>query len=571
MISQTIRNWTKNHKFSTNILLYQYTPVGLFKITDVDTQVRTNLEAIEQLILALTKSMSKITRIEVSVVSGLEISMIEPTLDKLTKNQLIKLSEFDGSILNQNMERLRGEFGNEWENPKTKRILDRQYIKQFEITPTGENALATNKKSVSEILDLELVLTGKPFSVYQGSVGLQQEGYDKIQMTPQLVSQVLNLTASNKSADHIIPKQINMQTVSEGKEVTNAQYWVAMEPKDKKLSFEKSRYNVFLTSRSFDRWINPQWNSELIDELPDYDNIHDLVVDAISETFNMVKSVIRDGLTLSRDKVTWVFECDLEMLLLISKSSPELIAETRTEVSLDIPNCDWKLTMIIELRAIEEEDDLSKIALESGRFHARSSRRGFNRDSGFEVWQRMNNELSQNTKISDYKANLSHLVKYKCLVEIIPEIDNLVVDVEDLMKHNRRDSQQWLFNRLRITKKLLEELNTKVTYVTPNILVGKIDEADEYQQWSKENDIEIFDLGDKSSIHPAIKRAAASKAYYVGNRKIPKGDKFKSLRIHGRQLNFTLDKNIIKIPKIEPFYEWRMESIFEKLYSEYYD
>ena len=99
----------------------------------------------------------------------------------------------------------------------------------------------------------------------------------------------------------------------------------------------------------------------------------------------------------------------------------------------------------------------------------------------------------------------------------------------------------------------------------------KIDEEDEYQQWIKENDVEIFEIGDKSSIHPAIKRAAESKAYYVGNRKIPKGDKFKSFRIHGKQLNFTLDKNIIQIPKIEPFYEFRTESIFEKLYSEYYD
>lgn len=571
MISQTIRNWTKNHKFSTNILLYQYTPVGLFRITDVDTRVRTKLEAIEQLILALAKSMSKITRIEVSVVTGLEISLIEPTLDKLTKNQLIKLSEFDSSILKQNIDRLRGEFGDEWETPKTKRILDREYVKQFEITHTGEHALETNKKSVSEILDLDLVITGKPFSVYQGTVGLQQEGYDDIEMTPQLVSQVLTLTASNKSADHIIPKQINIQTVSEGKEVTNAQYWVAMEPKDKELSFKKSKYNVFLTSRSFDKWINPQWNSELIDELPDYDNILDMVVDAISETFNMVKSVIRDGLSLSKDKVTWIFECDLEMLLLINKSTPELVAETRAEVSLDIPDCDWKLTMIIELRPVEEEDNLSKIALESGRFHARSSRRGFNRDSGFEVWKRMNDELSQNTKLGEYRSNLRHLVKYKCLVEIIPQIDRLVVDVEDLMKHNRRGSQKWTFNRLRIIRKLLDELNTNIIYIAPSNIIGKIDEEDEYQQWSKENDIEIFELGDKSSIHPAIKRAASSDAYYVGNRKIPKGEKFKSLRIHGKQLYFSLDKNVIQIPKIEPFYEWRMESIFEKLYSEYYD
>jgi hypothetical protein len=551
--------------------LYQYTPVGLFKITEVETQVQTQLEAIEQLILSLAKSMTKITRIEVSVVSGLEISLIEPTLDKLNKNRLIKLSEFDSLILKDNMDRLRGEFGNEWENPKTKRILDRQYIKQFEITPTGENALLTNKKSISEILDLDLVFTGKPFSVYQGSVGLQQEGYDDIEMTPQLVSQVLNLTASNKSADQIVPRQINMQTVSEGKEVTNAQYWVAMEPKDKKLSFDKARYNVFLTSRSFDKWINPQWRSELIDELPDYNNIFDMVVDAISETFNMVKSVIRDGLTLSKDKTTWIFECDLEMLLLINKNTPELVAETRTEVSLNIPNCDWKLTMIIELRPVEEEDNLSKIALESGRFHARSSRRGFNRDSGYGVWQRMKNELSQITKVSEYKSNLSHLVKYKCLIEIIPTIDKLIVDVEDLMKHNRRGSQSWLFNRLRIIGKLLDDLNTEVIYVLPSNIIAKIDEEDEYQKWLKQNDVEIFEPEDKSSIHPAIKRAAASNAYYVGNRKIPKGDKFKNLRIHGKHLNYTLDKNIIQIPKIEPFYEFRTENIFEKLYSEYYD
>ena len=106
MMSQSIRAWSLQKKFPCSVLLYQTTPIGIFYISDVESEIRTNLEAIEWLSLSFLKTMEIISRIEIHAISGIAEDIIQDTLEKLIEQGLITPTPFDEEKLQSNIKRI---------------------------------------------------------------------------------------------------------------------------------------------------------------------------------------------------------------------------------------------------------------------------------------------------------------------------------------------------------------------------------------------------------------------------------------------------------------------------------
>jgi hypothetical protein len=534
----------------------------------VESEITSKLEPIELLSLSIIDEMKKVTRIEIHALSGISTELCEDNLDKLCSYGLIDVTKFDKDQLLDNIHRLSKDLGDDWLTPKIERILARSVVKQYFLTSLGKTSLKTGKMVIETPTDLSFIITANPTCLFHDKIKLRHNGYENIPMSPELTNQILNLAVKYRESSGVTPKFIGTNTIAEGKEVVISQLWISQDTSNEK-NFPKDSYKVYLTSRSFDKWINPSWNATLKKFLPSFDKVEDLIISTLSNYFDMVEEVILEGLSLKDDRITWSLTTDLEMLMLINKRTSDVISLIQDEVSVPIPNTKWKIVLLLELRGA---DDLSKKALQAARFHANAPRKGFDLTYGKIIWSKIMKEWGKPSKEKEYLETIATLVHYDCITEILPDIQSAIIDVDSILSFQRRGRQSWQFNRLRqINDQLIKADVRNLIYLASEKFLSKIDEEDVAHEWVNTGKIEIYQGGDKIEAHPAIQKASDIGAHYIGTRRIPNDDEFKEMRIYSRKLNFKLRHNTIKIPGLEPFYEWKVANVLTKMYDDYYE
>lgn len=570
MLSSSIRSWCFKRKIKPLIFLRRTTAVGLFSITNVHAESTFDLEPNDNLALALCDELGSLTRVELYIVSGQSVELCEKAINRLTKDGLLENQEFSKSDFDSNLERLSKEFGSEWKASYVDRIVNRKLILQFRITPTGKEALKSKNKKVSNISDLDIIIMSKPFNLYYDKIPVRSHGFEEIQMSPELTYQVLKLASENNQGNSVKPVSLGSKSISNGREVVNTQFWITV-GKDKKSaekSLKEAQHHLFLSSTSFERWSNPPWNDRVRDSLPEDLTIENSVVNSLENTFDMIAEVVSEELTYDNVTTNWQLNCDLEMLMLIGKINLELIEEISTEVSLTLPNSIWKIVFLLKLHF---SDTLAESGLKAARFHLNAPRKGFTQTKGFEVWQTIMNKWDQKSKLDDYLEHIDLLVNHGCLIEILPKIKTLYVDLDNVLSHDRRSSQSWILNRFRVVKKQIDELKIKnVHYMASNDTISRVDETDAFEQLIQDGVIEIFDSENQEFSVP-ISKAAEGDAHYLGNQIIPKQEQFRKLRINSRKIAFRIDNGYVSIPRLEPFYEYKVENLLDKMYKEYYE
>jgi hypothetical protein len=531
LISDSLRAWNLQQGFSPSLFLFQSTSVGVFNISNVESEIRTKFEAIELLCLSTIKEFEKCTRIEIHALSGLSIELCDQQLDQLYSASLIDLTSYDPDQMQKNIDRLIIGIGEDWISPQIREIITRKIVKQYQLTALG---------------------------LYNG--------FESLSVSAEQTYRILQLAKKYAKNSGIIPKSISSNSIIDGREVVNAQFWVSIGFQGAKAKSIQHRFH--LTSIAFERWANPPIDESILAHLPEFDDIDSLVRIALSNSYNMVEDVIYEAIRLEPNQITWILKCDLEMLMLINKVNPAPVQEIRSEINLNLKKSPWRLAFIMQL---EEYDELALDGLKAARFHANANRGGFGLDKGFQTWSRMMNQWDKKNNYADYLKTLALLVKHDCLPEIKPKIQSIVVDVEGLLSYQRRERQQWTFKRLRQVDSILRSLQIEsVTYLAPSLIIGKIDDEDTVQQWITEGKLEIFEDPD-NDVHPTIQRALELDAHYLGNRKLPSGDKFKEMRIYSRKLHFFMKQKEVKIPNVEPFYEWKVGDVLTSMYNEYYE
>lgn len=564
-MSKAIRDWCVGRKIYPNIFFNKVSNVGVFSISQVEAEIHLQLEPLEKLCLKMLISFKKVTRIEVHVFSGMSLSICESALQKLESIELIEIVDYDDNMLSENLSRLENESGSDWRMSEITELLKRTFIKQFRITKSGLQSIKDEGKTVVDLVDLNIMITGNPFYVFIDKVRLKPQGFDELPMSSDLTFTVLNLVKSIQERSGITPISITNHSISQGREVVTSNYWIAVENLNRKK--DHNRFHTFLSSNSFDRWVRPPWHDDFSNYLPEFDETINIVHKSLESTFDMVGDVISEGLSLNKDKISWTLKSDLEMLLLINSVKPELIKEIEPEIRLKIADYPWFLILILKLDSF---DDLSDQALIAARFHANITRKGFNLDKGYKTWQKIFNKWKKKTSYTKYENTLKLLVEHDCLTERLPDISMIYIDLDAFLSYNKRGSQEWNFSRIRQLDKLLDKASiTNRTYLASSDFHNKIDEEDIATQWEKDHNLEIIDRD--WEIHPGIVSAAQENCYYLGNRNIPSSDEYKELRRHSRNIKFHFDKKTLLIRGIEPFYDFKNENVIDKLYILHYE
>jgi len=564
MISSSIRAWNASQNRYPSIFLYQKTPTGIFSITDVEAEVTEDLLPLELLCLQLTDYLEKITRIEVHALSGVSIEVANDMLHDLQLNGLIKLTEYDAEKLHTNIEKLSCQLGDDWLTPHIKEISGRALLQQFQLTEEGKQSVNSGQKTIRKNVDLNLAITGTPFYLFYDTFDLKSDGYELISMDRNLVKYILGHAESHAEYTGIKPLSIGASSVTEGKEVSHTNFWITLEG-DADQHIDDVKYAMYLSSPSFDRWNTPPWNDKLRSMVPDIEYVENFVIKSMSETWMMVEDVIEEGLSLAQDKLTWKLEADLEMQKLIFNVMKEPINDTQAEITLRLANTDWNVVILVQL---EPWDDLAYRSLRSGRFHARVSRKGFTLEEGYIEYQEMLQEWDRKSKRSEYLETLDTLVENNCLIERLPKVNQILVDVDDVLREKRRDRQDWQFNRLREIEKIMEENNIEnIKYFATSMVEKKIDEPDSLKSWIDDGKIEIID-NFVTDVPEIIQLARQNEAHYLGSKKINRGNQEQE---YARTLSFRITKKRFTIPGLEPFYDWRMENLFEKMYNTFYE
>ncbi|MCE7734501.1 MAG: hypothetical protein GPJ54_06465 [Candidatus Heimdallarchaeota archaeon] len=565
-MSTAIRDWCKSRKIFPNIFLHKVSSVGLFSISNIEAKIQKRLEPLENACLNMLLIFERTTRIELHIFTGLSLSVCENTLQNLEHNNLIEVVEYDKKILDDNLTRLEKEVGTDWKLPTIMSILERKLIKQFQISDIGKEAISDSGKTIVDLIDLEIMITANPFYVFLDSVRLRAQGFDTLNMTSELTYSILNLTKLIEERSGIKPISITNHSIADGKEVVTSNYWISVDSKNGK-EFSKSKFNAFLSSNSFDRWVRPDWSNELYKQIPHYDDNLAMVIKTIGSTFDMVDEVITEGLVLNKDKVSWTLTADLEMLLLISPIRPELIQEVNPEIRISIPDSSWQMVMLLQL---EGYDDLAIQALKAARFHANVSRGGFNLEKGFRTWTKIMQKWGKKAKYKEFREIIQLLIENNCLMVKESVISKLYIDLDNLVSFNTRGKQSWNFSRISQLEALLEESSiTNLFYLGSEELRNRIDQGENFKQWVKGVNFEQTES--KGKIHPGMILALENKCHYLGNRRIPDTDEYKEFRRNSMNIRFRIDINALKIPGIEPFYDLKTENIIEKLYRIHYE
>lgn len=565
-MSTAIRDWCKSRKIFPNIFLHKVSSVGLFSISNVEAKIQKRLEPLEKACLNMLLIFDRTTRIELHIFTGLSLSVCENTLQILEQNNLIEVVEYSKKYLDDNLTRLEKEVGTDWKLPTIMTILERKLIKQFQITDIGKEAISDSGKTIVDLINLDIMITANPFYVFFDSVRLRPQGFDTLSMTPELTYSILNLTKLIEKRSGIQPISITNHSIADGKEVVTSNYWISVDGKNGK-ELTKSNFNAFLSSNSFDRWVRPDWSDELYKQIPHYDNNLAMVIKTISSTFDMVDEVITEGLVLNKDRTSWTLSADLEMLLLISPIRPELIQEVNPEIRISIPESSWHMVMLLQL---EGYDDLAIQALKAARFHANVSRGGFNLEKGFRTWTKMMQKWGKKINYNEYREIILLLAEHNCLMVKESGISKIYIDLDNLVSFNKRGKQSWNFSRIKQLEVLLDESSiTELYYLGSKELSNRIDQEENFKQWL--NKVNYEEIEPKGKIHPGMVMALENKCHYLGNGRIPDTDEFKDFRRNSKNIRFRIDKNTLKIPGIEPFYDIKTENIIEKLYSIHYE
>ncbi len=554
MNQKSIRAWGIQNNIMFTALLYQTTTFGIFKISNVRATIITDLDPLQWFALSITNYMKKITRIELHAISGIHEDIIQETLDNLVGIGLLDYCKFDRSTMENNITVLKENLGNEWFVHRIKRIYNRPVIRQYILTEEGKKSLEIKKTSIDQMVNLDIIITGSPFHLFLEKVDFRAQEIEDIKIYRELPAQILQLVRQYNT--NIYPKSTSSQTLTSGKELTGSIFWIGIQENTELLN---SRKHIFLTSNALERWIQPKWEDKLNSSLPK-NNLRELLVKAISDFYDMNMVVVDEGLKFEK---IWALDSDLEMLMMISRKSPELIQEYYTEVSFKLPNSNWKISIELMLtpHSDYDGDTLALDALIAGRFHSLISKRGFTESEGYELWKKITNQLNENSGHKEYKETLDLLLNYGCITEKRKEYSLIVVDLDDILSFNKRERQNWQFSRIQQIQTLLARSNCKkIVYVYSDTLVNKVDRQEEIMQWLQEN--ETYEYNEYENLHPAIEFAKSKNGYYLGNR-----------NINGRikKLNYTIEKNQIKIPKLEIFYEWRSNKIFDAMYKDYYE
>lgn len=561
-----IRDWCKTRKIYPNIFLHKVSSVGLFSISNIEAKIQKKLEPLEKACLGMLQIFDRTTRIELHIFTGLSLSVCENTLQNLEQNNLIEVVDYNKKLLDENLARLEKEVGTDWKLPTIMSILDRKLIKQFQITDIGKEAISDSGKTIVDLIDLDIMITANPFYVFLDSVRLRPQGFDTLNMTPELTYSILNLTKSIEKRSGIQPISITNHSIADGKEVVTSNYWISIDGNNGK-ELSNSKFNAFLSSNSFDRWVRPDWSNELYKQIPQYDSNLSMVIKTISSTFDMVDEVITEGLVLNKDKISWTLIVDLEMLLLIAPIRPELIQEVNPEIRISIPDSSWHMVMLLQL---EGYDDLATQGLEAARFHANVSRGGFNLEKGYRTWTKMMQKWGKKTNYGDFREIIKLLAENNCLMLKESAISKIYIDLDNLVSFNKRGKQSWNFSRISQLEALLKEASiTNLHYLGSKELGNRIDQEENFKQWVKGVNFEEIELRNK--IPPGMVLALDNKCHYLGNGRIPDTDEYKEFRRTSMNIRFRIDKNTLKIPGIEPFYDFKTESIIEKLYSIHYE
>ncbi|MHA2091145.1 MAG: hypothetical protein ACW98K_09825, partial [Candidatus Kariarchaeaceae archaeon] len=178
MISDTLRAWNLQHGFSPIVFLFQSTSVGVFNISNVESEIRTKFEAIELLCLSTIKEFEKCTRIEIHALSGLSIELCDQQLDQLYSASLIDLTSYDPDQMQKNIDRLIIGFGEDWINPQIREIITRKILKQYQLTPLGLSLLESQVKITEQSTHLNLILTASPFCIFSEKIKLRHNGFE---------------------------------------------------------------------------------------------------------------------------------------------------------------------------------------------------------------------------------------------------------------------------------------------------------------------------------------------------------------------------------------------------------
>lgn len=546
--------------------------MGIFNITGVEAEVKSKLDAVSWICLSLANTFGKVSRIEIHAISGIDEKLIQNHLDQLATYSLLETISYDELALNKNIKRIDTEIGSDWKTKSIKAILSRNLLRQFTISNTGKEAIKDSNKTVIDSVTLDLAISGTPFHIFNAKLNPRANTYQEIEMDPELISKVVSLAKDKKDVSGINPLSISSNSVALGKSITTSQIWVSLSQKDSSLSTKKSDKNIFLTSATFDRWATPEWDESILDTFPEYGSLKDIVVSAISNSYDMLEEIIIDSLKLDSDGITWTLEVDLEMAMFINKRDSDLIKYTKTEVSLDLPNTKWRISIILQLEPYyeSEEDLLALRALRGARFHTLANRRGFNRIIGYKLFKDIMKKWDKKSDMEDYKNTLSDLVEYGCLIEKMPKIQELIVDLDNILNQDRRGSQKWNFHRITQLEKILDNAKIdKITYVASDKFNSKLDDKGKANKWKKS--VILLILEDSTNkLHPAISKAQERGCHYLGNRHIPKTKELKEMRIKSRQIRFKINKNNLSISDLDPFFEWRMENLFEVMYKEFY-
>lgn len=546
--------------------------MGIFNITGVEAEVKSKLDAVSWICLSLANTFGKVSRIEIHAISGIDEKLIQNHLDQLATYSLLETISYDELALNKNIKRIDTEIGSDWKTKSIKAILSRNLLRQFTISNTGKEAIKDSNKTVIDSVTLDLAISGTPFHIFNAKLNPRANTYQEIEMDPELISKVVSLAKDKKDVSGINPLSISSNSVALGKSITTSQIWVSLSQKDSSLSTKKSDKNIFLTSATFDRWATPEWDESILDTFPEYGSLKDIVVSAISNSYDMLEEIILDSLKLDSDGITWTLEVDLEMAMFINKRDSDLIKYTKTEVSLDLPNTKWRISIILQLEPYyeSEEDLLALRALRGARFHTLANRRGFNRIIGYKLFKDIMKKWDKKSDMEDYKNTLSDLVEYGCLIEKMPKIQELIIDLDNILNQDRRGSQQWNFHRITQLEKILDNAKIdKITYVASDKFNSKLDDKGKANKWKKS--VILLILEDSTNkLHPAISKAQERGCHYLGNRHIPKTKELKEMRIKSRQIRFKINKNNLSISDLDPFFEWRMENLFEVMYKEFY-
>ena len=569
MFSQSIRDYShKTKNLLPSLLLKKETSLVFFKFSSIEALVTSKIEPFEWSALATCKAFEKITRIELHIITGFSLDFVEDVLNSLVNSGHLVPVKYNRKHHLANLKQIDMQVEAGWKTKQITRILSRQLIKQYQLTEQGKESLKIGRKAVEGTVDLNLILSIDPFKLFFHEAFLKQIALEEITFPPEIISKLLHLAINEGKSldDQIVPRGLGGDSVIRSFEIVRAQLWFPLQlcSDDKKLS----KFNLFITSEAFTKWSNPKVSENLQDILPINTNIRKAFVDALSENYDIIEELVDSSLFLSKNKTTWKFVCDLELLYLIRCVTRNPIENHVSELSV---KTQFEIDIVFFLTLIPE-DELAKLSLFAARLHAQIKRTGFTYSQGFTTWKSIHQESEMESKKKEYDLGLKILEDSKAVKKSTPKITGLVVDLDGLLAKNQLQKKKWKFKRIKQLEQLLKAIKiTQVYYYGTPLLPNKIDALDDFNSWKQDVS---FTLNDTVTGYPtdAMRFASDQSFFYMGLPvpKIEGDEELKKLRIEGRVLNYSFLKTL-QVPGLQSIYHWYPEDVIKYQYHKNYE